>query len=162
MSSENRNLHFRTILWNFLYRTLEPYLENYIKEFLLKKHIVWGEVSQLEIAQTAIVNNALFNVTSGKIIIRDYVFFGHNVCVLTGTHDYSRFGYERQTAIPKSGRDIIVNEGVWVASNATILGPCVIGEHSVVAVGSVVNEDVPAYSVVAGIPAKVIKNIQPP
>jgi len=99
------------------------------------------------------------NVSSGTITIGRNVLVAHGVSILTGTHDYRRFGNERRYAVPANGRDIVIGEGVWIASNATVLGPCTIGEHAVVAAGAVVVDDVPAYTVVAGVPARVVSQI---
>jgi acetyltransferase-like isoleucine patch superfamily enzyme len=156
---------FRKTYFVFLDKVLGDYLKSrtssYIRSSLLRQYLVFGDEARLEIAKTAIVNNCLFNLESGRIIIGDYVFFGHNVTLVTGTHDYHRFGRERQTSVPLSGRDITIKEGAWLASNVTVIGPCTIGQHAVVAAGSVVNADIPAYSIVAGVPAKVIKLIHP-
>ncbi|HET9256717.1 MAG TPA: hypothetical protein VFO16_16175, partial [Pseudonocardiaceae bacterium] len=76
-------------------------------------------------------------------------------------HDITKFGRQRQTTFPRTGRDVVIEEGVWVASHATVLGPVRIGKHAVVAAGSLVLEDVEPYAVVAGRPAKVIKKIDP-
>jgi acetyltransferase-like isoleucine patch superfamily enzyme len=73
------------------------------------------------------------------------------------THDITRLGRERQITFPRCGRDVVIEEGVWVASHAMVLGPVRIGKHAVVAAGSLVLEDVAPYTVVAGRPAKVIK-----
>jgi acetyltransferase-like isoleucine patch superfamily enzyme len=135
-------------------------LEAYLRIFLTYQHLIHGDPSRLNIAPTALVNNALFNVSSGRIVIEDNAFFGHNVCVLTGTHDFHSFGAERQNAIPRSGYDIRICQGVWISSNVTVIGPCVIGENSVVAAGSLVNSDVPPYTIVAGLPARPIKQIE--
>ncbi len=123
--------------------------------------LVHGDPSRLHIASTATVNNALFNLSSGSITVRDHAFFGHNVCVLTGSHDTSKFGPERKTAIPKEGRDVVIGEGVWLSSNVTVIGPCTIGDHAVVGASSLVQRDVEPYSVVAGVPAKEIKRLSP-
>jgi len=128
------------ILFDFVAR-------RYIKRNLLSQCLIFGDGSRLEIAPTARVQNALFNLSSGKIVIEDYVFFGHNVCILTGTHDYKKFGLERQKSVPKSGRDVIIKKGVWIASNATILGPCVIGENSVIGACCLVNKDIPPNTI---------------
>ena len=50
-------------------------------------------------------------------------------------------------------------DDVWVGANAVILPGVTIGEHCVVAAGAVVTKDVPPHSLVAGVPAKVIKQI---
>ncbi len=55
---------------------------------------------------------------------------------------------------------IIIHDNVWIASNSTILKGVEIGEGSVVAAGSVVTKNVPPYTVVAGVPAKVIRNLK--
>jgi acetyltransferase-like isoleucine patch superfamily enzyme len=143
-------------------RILGPYLDSYLRHFLIYEYIVFGDPSRLELSPTAVVNNALFNVVSGRIVVRDYVFFGHNVSILTGTHDPKAFNEDRLVAIPQTGRDIILNQGVWIASNATVIGPCEIGEHSVVAAGSVVIRDVPPYTIVGGVPAIAISTLTPP
>jgi acetyltransferase-like isoleucine patch superfamily enzyme len=126
------------------------------------KYLVHGDKARLRIHPTAVVNNALFNVGSGDITVGEYAFFGHNVSVLTGTHDITKFGRERQLAIPRSGRDIVIGEGAWVASNAMVLGPCVIGAHAVVGGGSLVMGDVEPYTIVAGSPARVLRTIPRP
>ena len=108
------------------------------------------------------VNNALFNVSGGTITVGKDAFFGHDVAILTGTHDIEKFGRERQLAFPRSGRDVVIGEGVWLASHVLVLGPLTIGEHAVVAGGSLVREDVAPYTVVAGRPAKVVKTIARP
>ena len=123
---------------------------------------VYGDPAKLHVDDTAIVNDALFNLSSGEITVGKWAFFGHGVSVLTGTHDPTTFGRERQTAVPKSGRDVVIEEGVWVSSNATVVGPCRIGAHAVVAVGAVVMADVDPYTVVGGVPAKVLKTIPRP
>src|SRR5918995_527616 len=112
------------------------------------KYLVHGDRAKLDIHPTAVVNNALFNVGSGTITVGEYAFFGHSVSVLTGTHDISKFG-----------REIVIGEGAWVASNAIVLGPCVIGAHAVVGGGSLVIGDVEPYTIVAGSPAKVLRTI---
>jgi acetyltransferase-like isoleucine patch superfamily enzyme len=128
----------------------------------LYRYRVHGNLKRLHIDPTAIVNNALFNVSGGEITIGEYAFFGHELAVLTGSHDITKFGRERQTTFTHSGRDVVIEEGVWVASHALILGPVRIGRHAAVAAGALVLDEVPPYTVVAGCPAKVINTIDQP
>ena len=129
---------------------------------LLYHHLVHGDASRLHIDPTAVVNDALFNLSSGDVTVGPYAFFGHHVAVLTGTHDITTFGRDRQTAIPKSGRDVVIGQGAWLASHVLVLGPCSIGPHAVVAAGSLVLRDVEPYTVVAGRPARLVRRIEPP
>jgi acetyltransferase-like isoleucine patch superfamily enzyme len=128
----------------------------------LFRPLIYGDPGRLHLHPTAVINNALFNLSSGEVTIGEYAFFGHNVSVLTGTHDWTKFGAERQVAVPPSGRDVIIEEGVWVSSNAIIVAPCRIGAHSVVGVGSLVLRDVEPYTIVAGNPARVLREIPRP
>lgn len=150
-------------------RLLGPTVESLVRKALdeqgvdrMYRYRVHGDRSRLHIDATAVVNNALFNLSSGHISIGRHAFFGHNVAVLTGTHDINLFGRERQTSIPSRGRDVVVEEGAWIASDALVLGPCTIGAHAVVGAGSLVMSDVDAFAVVAGRPAKKLRELEPP
>ena len=127
---------------------------------ILTTPLVYGDWSRLSVSSSATINNTLFNLVSGRIDVHDDVMLAHNVCLLTGTHNAEVFGPDRIGSDPKEGRDIVIEEGAWIASNATVLGGCRIGKHSVVAAGSVVTRDVQPYTVVAGIPARKIRSLQ--
>lgn len=134
-----------------------------LKDILYSHHYIfwWGfnNHKKVKIAWTAIINNAFLNVNSGNITIEDYVFFGHDVSLITWTHDYTLYNHDRIATIPGSWRDITIKQGARIWANSIILWPCVVGEHSVIAAGSVVTKNVLAYSIVWWIPAKLIKNI---
>lgn len=122
---------------------------------------VHGNAACLDIHPTAILNDALFNVGGeSRITIKEYAFFGHQVAVLAGVHDVNKFGRERQRTLVRSGRDVVIEEGAWLASHVLVLGPCVIGAHSVVAGGSLVMNDVEPFTIVAGRPAKMVRRIE--
>ncbi len=129
---------------------------------LLKHHTVFGHEDRLHLAPTAVVNNATFNTVSGEIHIGEWVMIAHGVHLVTGVHDITKLGPERQVAAPFHDRDIVVEEGAWLATNVTVLGPCRIGKHSVVAAGSLVRADVPPYAVVAGVPARQVAVVPTP
>lgn len=111
---------------------------------------------------TAYVGNAIINATSGIITVHEHVSFGHGVNLLAGTHDVMATGLARQLGIPATGFDITIDRGAWIATNATIIGPCHIGENAVIAAGSVVTHDVPANAFVGGVPARIIKMLDLP
>jgi acetyltransferase-like isoleucine patch superfamily enzyme len=139
-----------------LLRSLRPIFE----ELSLTSYKVYGCSKRLRIHETAKVSNALFNTYSGEISIDSHSFAGHNVSFLTGSHDYRLKNLDRMFNIPTEGRDICIGKGVWIGSNSTILGPCTIGDNSVVAAGSVVVGDITANSLFGGTPAKLIKKIE--
>lgn len=59
-----------------------------------------------------------------------------------------------------STKEVTIGNDVWIGANATILPGVTIGRHSVVAAGSVVTKDVPDYTVVGGVPARVMKRLK--
>jgi acetyltransferase-like isoleucine patch superfamily enzyme len=137
---------------------LAPLVDDAVRDALWSPRI-YGDERKLHLHRSAVVNDALFNLSSGEITVEEYAFFGHGVAVLTGTHDITTFDRARQVAVPKSGRDVVIGRGAWISTNALVLGPCRIGEHAVVAAGSVVRADVPPYTVVGGVPARVLSTI---
>ena len=153
----------RSILIRVMRRLYNALLGRLVREeihqFLISGVVIYGDKSRISVHHSACLCNALLNTNSGSITVGPNAFFGHNVCLLTGTHDFKLRDQERMKLNQKHGRDIVIGRGVWVGSNATILGPCTIGEHSVIAAGSVVTRDVPADTVVAGVPARTIKRI---
>ena len=126
----------------------------------LTEPLVWGPPERLLVADTAVINDALLNTESGSITIDADAFFGHRVSVITGTHDFEQRGLDRQRAVPSEGHDVHVGEGAWVGSGAILLGPCRIGAHAVVAAGAVVTRDVAPQSLVAGVPARLVRALQ--
>jgi acetyltransferase-like isoleucine patch superfamily enzyme len=146
---------------NLLRRALRAALRPIVLDIINNEIRVWGDRSRVHIARSAYMVNALFNVSSGTITVGEHTFAGHNVSLITGTHDYNAFLEQRRVDVPRSGRDIEIGAGVWIGSNALILGPCRIGDHAVIAAGAVVTGDVAAYTIVAGVPAKPIRQLRP-
>lgn len=95
---------------------------------------------------------------AGQIIIEDNVFFGHRVMVLTGMHDYMKFGLDRMYSCIQ--RTTTIKEGAWICSGAIICPGVTIGKHAVVAAGSVVMKNVQPYTLVAGNPAQRIRKLR--
>lgn len=79
---------------------------------------------------------------------------GMNVTIATLNH-----GLPLETRNTTYPSPVIIGENVWIGSNATILPGVTVGDNSVVAAGAVVTKDVPQNTVVAGVPAKVVKEI---
>ncbi len=91
----------------------------------------------------------------GGITIEDGVMLAPKVSLLSEGHPIAVD--DRQTLTTGS---IHIKRTAWIGAQATILQGVTIGENAVVAAGSVVTKDVPANTVVGGIPAKIIKSIQ--
>lgn len=92
----------------------------------------------------------------GGIHIGEGSFIGHNVVLATVNH-----ALEPSKNRKNSYHPISIGKHVWIGSNATVLPGVTIGDWAVVAAGAVVTKDVPPYAVVGGVPAKVLKMVDP-
>ena len=94
------------------------------------------------------------------VTIEDNVFIGHGVTFINDSYPRAttREG-ELQTEKDWRVETTLVKRGASIGSGATILSNLVIGENAIVGAGSVVTHDVPANTVVAGNPAKVLRSI---
>jgi acetyltransferase-like isoleucine patch superfamily enzyme len=106
------------------------------------------------IGKNVFINFGCTFLDLGGITIEDDVMLAPGVKLLSEGHPLSP--EERQSLVPKP---IFIRRNAWIGANATILQGVTVGENSVVAAGAVVSKDVPANTVVGGIPAKPIKTI---
>jgi acetyltransferase-like isoleucine patch superfamily enzyme len=133
------------------------------------KHVVIGDGSY--IAGYAYVTDDVqmgshstinpYAIVRGTIVLGDGVRIGAHAMVLGFNHnadDTTRPIYRQGV----SAKGIIIGDDVWIGSGAIVLDGVTIGEHCIIGAGAVVTRDVPAFSVVAGNPAKVIRDRRAP
>jgi len=92
----------------------------------------------------------------GELTIGNNVIMGPDVLIKTENHNYS----DTRRLIREQGfcsEPVIIGDDVWIGTRAIILPGVEIGEGSVIAAGAVVTKDVPPYTVVGGVPARIIK-----
>ena len=99
---------------------------------------------------TTINKNTLIDGRGGVVRIGNCVDIAQDVRIWTLQHDYDSPDYQA------TGGDVIIEDYVWLASGVTILPGRKIGRGSVVATGAVVTRDVEPYTIVGGVPAKII------
>ena len=98
---------------------------------------------------------------AGKVFFEGETIISRGVMIYTHFHDYHQapLGSSPGSA-PWQPIDIIIHKGVWIGTGAIVQPKCkVIGEGSIIASGAIVVKDVPPHTIVAGNPAKVIKDI---
>jgi maltose O-acetyltransferase len=105
--------------------------------------------------------NCWFNIhcfldLGSAITIGKNVYFGHQVMVLTNSHE---IGPSTGRASTINSRPVTIGSGAWLGARVTILPGVNIGAGAVVAAGSVVHEDVPANTLVAGTPARMVRSL---
>lgn len=109
----------------------------------------------IKIGKNVFINHACSFLDMGGITVEDQVLIGPKVNLITENHSLE--SADRRALICKPIR---IRRNAWIGAGATILPGVTIGENAVVAAGALVSRDVPANTVVGGIPAKMIKTIQ--
>jgi len=122
----------------------------------------------VQIGKFTSINGPATRITANinKIRIGNYCSIASNVIIQEYYHKYDRISsyYMNKNLFHESSQkdifskgDIIIEDDVWIGSNSVILSGITIGRGSIVGAGSVVTKDIPRYSIVAGNPAKIIK-----
>lgn len=118
----------------------------------------------IHVGKECFVNYNCVFLDISPITLGNSVWIGANVTLATPNHPL--IAEERHNADYPDGRHdlefsdpITIKDGCWICSGAIICGGVTIGENSVVAAGAVVTKDVPPSSLVAGVPAKVLRTI---
>ena len=109
----------------------------------------------ITIGKNVFINSGCHFQDQGGVWIGDGVLVGHNVVAATINHDLEPKNNRKNHYAP-----IIIKDHAWIGSNVTILPGVTIGEWASVAAGAVVTKNVEPYTVVGGVPAKVIKRIE--
>jgi acetyltransferase-like isoleucine patch superfamily enzyme len=108
-----------------------------------------------KIGRNVFINFDCVFLDLGGITIEDDVLIAPKVSLLSEGHPVSPL--ERQSLVPGP---IHIMKNAWIGAGATILPRVTVGENAVVAAGAVVSRDVPANTIVGGVPAKIIKTIE--
>ena len=115
---------------------------------------------------TSIPKGSIIYCTDAPCIIGKKVLFGPRPTIITGDHRIDILGkYITDVTVEEKFVDgvnvydqpVVIEDGVWCGANLTILKGVTIGRGSVVAAGAVVTKSFPPYSIIGGIPAKLIK-----
>ena len=100
----------------------------------------------------------LHSTVIGPVSIGSHVNLAQGVTVSALNHNFSETG-KRIDEKGITTRQIVIEDDVWIGTNATVLAGVRIGSHSVIAAGAVVTHDIPPHSLAAGVPAQVKRKI---
>jgi maltose O-acetyltransferase len=121
-------------------------------------HVHGGELRarRLQVGASCWINADCTFDSSADIVIEDDVAIGQQVLILTNTHEIGESGYR---AGPSKDLPVRIRNGVWIGARATILPGVTVGAGTIVAAGSVVTKSTPDNVLVAGVPARIVKNL---
>lgn len=109
----------------------------------------------VHIGKDVFINSGCHFQDQGGITIGEGTLIGHCVVLATINHDTPPENRKDEYIKP-----IVIGKNVWIGSHATVTQGVTIGDGAIIAAGAVVTKDVPANTVVGGVPAKVIKSIE--
>ena len=109
-----------------------------------------------------IPKGSTFYCTRAELIIGNKVVFGPKPTIITGDHRIDIIGKHiidvtDEEKSPNQDVPVIIEDGCWIGANVTILKGVTIGRGSVIAAGAVVTKSCEPYSIIGGVPAKLIK-----
>lgn len=110
----------------------------------------------LVIGAGTIIGNFNHIYATHKVVLGKKVLTADKVYISDNLHDYRNIDLAIMDQPVIQNKEVSIGDGTWIGENAVILG-CSIGRNCVVAANAVVTKDVPDYSIVGGVPAKVLK-----
>lgn len=118
--------------------------------------IIGGTENTLMIGEDAGIRGVEFNVEGGgSMEIGERCMFSYGITLRN--HDSHRIIDPSNGCVLNSPKDVVLGRHVWIAQNATILKGCYIGDDSVIGFGAIVTKSCPPGSVMAGVPARIVK-----
>lgn len=111
---------------------------------------------------TSIPKGSTIYCTDAPLTIGRKVIFGPRPTIITGDHRTDIIGkyiidVTVQEKLPENDQPVVIEDDVWCGANVTILKGVTIGRGSVVAAGAVVTKSFPPYSIIGGVPARLLK-----
>lgn len=122
--------------------------ENHFRSRLQLRAVHGGSIM---IGDQCFINTNVSITSLQNVSIGNRVKIANNVVIVDHDHDYQNSINDYQCD------EVIIGDDVWIGANAVILKGVHIGNHAVIAAGSVVRENVPEHCVVGGVPASVLK-----
>ncbi len=105
----------------------------------------------LEMGDHVWIGEGVWIDNMGMVSIGNNVCISQSVYVSTSTHDYKKEGFDLIVS------SLIIEDGVWIAAGAIVLGSAKIRSHSIISAGSVIASDTEPYCVYKGVPAQLVK-----
>nr|WP_243692494.1 acyltransferase [Curtobacterium sp. PhB146] len=125
---------------------------------VINAHVTIAGRATLTVGEKTFLNEGIYLDLSERITIGKECAIGHEVLFTTASHQLAN---STRRAGAAAVQPILVGDGTWIGSRATILPGVRIGSGCVVGAGAVVTSDVPDNSVYAGVPARLIRALDP-
>lgn len=145
---------YNTIKFRGIYYKLK--LKKCGRATTIDKYVNFQFPHNIEIGELCAINSYV-HIWAGNSLVKigDRVMIASHVAITSVTHDYTTHNMRFETPLHAP---VTILDDAWIGSHAVIMPGVTIGRGAVVGAGAVVTKDVPDYAIVAGMPAKIIKN----
>ena len=137
-----------------VYRTLFKGMESFC---WIYPNVYLTHTYGIQVGKTFGVNSGAILDGRGGITIGDDAMIGPNVVIASSNHNYQQLDFP-MSRVDHVMAAVVIGSDVWIGANAVITPGVRIGDGAVVGAGAVVTKDVAPYTIVGGVPAKVIGN----
>ena len=152
-----------------IFKYFPPPIGNLLRYLILKifvKKILFSRIGEgvtiyypyrLKIGSNVTLNEFIYISAFGEIEINKNTRIGAHTIIFSTDHEFKDLNIpiKDQGLVPGK---VIIGENVWIGANVTILKGVKIGNNAIIGANSLINKDVPANSIVGGVPAKIIKH----
>jgi virginiamycin A acetyltransferase len=129
---------------------------SHVDDFVKIKHV--GGSGDIRIGNNVYLNSGTVLYSGNGIQIGDNVLIGPNCNIVPTNHEFAqRDMLIRHQGFQPSRGGVIIEDNVWIGAAVTLLDGAIIRTGAIVAAGSVVTGEIPAFSIASGVPAKVKK-----
>lgn len=139
---------------------LRSAFKKYGKNFVFDPNDIFSYAT-IEVGDDVYIGTgATLSASKSKIVLGNKIMFGPNVTIMGGDHNTTQIGkymYDVKEKLPENDLAVIIEDDVWIGTGAIILKGVKIGTGSIIAAGALIIKDVPPYTIVGGVPAKVLK-----
>lgn len=143
----------RSLVYRMLFRRLSGFA-------WIQPRVTFVQSDRLTVGSHFGINSGSYVNAIGGVTIGNYVLIGSNVTISSGQHPIE--GMEppvfARPAIPKP---IVIEDDVWIGAGAVIMPGIILRKGTVIGANAVVTKDTPAYAVMVGAPAKMIRSRRP-
>ena len=124
----------------------------FITEYGGKKY-----VPKVDIGKDVSIGNRFSILSAASVQIDNHCLIASDVLITSENHGINPEEGYSYAFTPLSAKEVVIGKGCWIGEKASILPGVILGERCIVAANSVVTKSFPAYTLIAGVPAKAIK-----
>lgn len=123
----------------------------------LDTYLVDEKYGKIIIGNNCYIGYGFSAISGGDILLGDYILIASDVTIVSHNHGMNPEGNVSYMHQELGAENVTIGDGCWIGEKVQIMPGVSVGKKSIIAAGAIVTRDIPDYSIVAGVPAKVIK-----